>query len=85
MPSTRQHNWPICPATGKQRLRERQEVGKALTSAKYSRNTAQANGYESTWRVVRGYRCEFCNGFHLTGLPTWVDHTNGASSARKGK
>ncbi|MGV8896349.1 MAG: hypothetical protein ACOH1U_07810 [Rhodoglobus sp.] len=78
---SRHHSWPICVATGKQRLRERQEVGLALRAAKLRRDTATAEGRDHSWQAVRGYKCEHCNGYHLTSRPTWVDRSTSAESA----
>lgn len=70
---SKRHAWPICPETGKQRLRERQEVGLALKAAKLRRETAATEGRDHRWHAVRGYKCEYCNGYHLTSRPTWVE------------
>jgi hypothetical protein len=75
------HSLPICRVTGKQRLRERQEVGLALRAAKLRRETAAAEGRDHSWQAVRGYKCEHCGGYHLTSRPTWVDRSNSVVGA----
>lgn len=79
---SRRHSWPICPMTGLECLRERQEVGLALSRAKLRRGTATTQGREYSWQVVRGYKCEHCNGYHLTRQPAWVDRSTNATGAQ---
>lgn len=62
----RKHNWPTCTHTGKQRLGERKDVKLALEAARRSRSQAELSEQESSWTVVRGYRCQHCSGWHLT-------------------
>ena len=78
---TKRHSWLICATTGKQRLRERQEIGLALRAAKLRRETAAVKGREHSWQAVRGYKCQHCNGYHLTSRSTWVDFPRSAKSA----
>lgn len=62
----RYHTWPRCQATGKRRLRTHKDVRIALVNATHSRAHAEQIGFETRNRVVRGYRCEACGGWHLT-------------------
>ena len=67
----RKHAWPVCENTGKQRLGERKDVKLALESARRSRSLAQLADRESSWTVLRGYRCAHCAGWHLTSRAEW--------------
>lgn len=67
----RKHVWPVCEKTGKQRLGERKDVKLALVSARHSRDQAEQFDQESSWTVVRGYRCAHCGGWHLTSRAEW--------------
>jgi len=62
--------WPICDETGKQRLGERKDAKLALRAARISRAHANLDGQQSSWTVHREYRCRFCDGWHLTSLPS---------------
>ena len=68
--------WPICSATGKQRLGERKDVHLVLKVARRCRAQAEIEGAEAVWTVVRGYRCTECDGgWHLTSVPLRVART----------
>ena len=58
--------YPICPATGKRRLRDREDVVLALAVAVRARAWADARGRLTNRHEVRGYRCDACHGWHLT-------------------
>jgi hypothetical protein len=62
--------WPICEETEKQRLGERKDAKLALRAARISRAHANLDGQQSSWTVQREYRCRFCDGWHLTSLPS---------------
>jgi hypothetical protein len=66
MKSSSAHRWPVCPVTGKQRLRERKDVRLSLEHARRRRSLALVHGAECTWQVIRGYKCLHCSGWHLT-------------------
>lgn len=72
------HRWPVCSATGKERLRERKDVIKALGAARIARRLAEERLGACSWTVVRGYRCTACGGWHLTSLPEWNDRSAAA-------
>ena len=59
-------NWSICKQSGKRRFRDRKNAKLSLKQARYVRATAQVNGVQCTWTVVREYSCEYCGGWHLT-------------------
>ena len=67
--------WPICPATGKQRLGERKDAKVTLEAARHHRAHAALIGQTSGWTVRREYRCEHCRGWHLTSQPA-ADRTD---------
>ncbi len=67
------HRWPVCSATGKERLRERKDVIRALAAARVARRLAEERVGVCSWTVVRGYRCTACGGWHLTSLTEWTD------------
>lgn len=66
MSSKRVHKWPTCQVTGKKRLRDRKDMRLALRNAMMLRGQAAADGHTSTYRQVRGYKCDHCLGIHLT-------------------
>jgi hypothetical protein len=61
--------WPICPATGKQRLGERKDGTLALRAARQRRAEADRNQASCSWLVCRVYRCDDCHGWHMTSMP----------------
>jgi hypothetical protein len=60
------HRFPVCQVTGKVRLGERKDVRLALRDARIARTRAQSFDLASHRQEVRGYRCEYCHGWHLT-------------------
>lgn len=66
------HTWPVCPQTGKHRLGEHKDVKLALEAARHSRSAAETVDAQSTWTVLRGYRCDQCSGWHLTSEQSWT-------------
>jgi hypothetical protein len=65
----RNHQWPICLATGKRRYGERKDAKLALKSAAFQRSSAAALGGTCVNLVTRAYRCTHCGGYHLTSQP----------------
>lgn len=66
---SRRHRWPVCPETGKNRLRERKDVKLALKAIRRGRDAANLAGELSNRRECRGYQCPHCDGWHLTSKP----------------
>jgi hypothetical protein len=60
------HRWPICEATGKQRLGERKDTKLALEASRRQRARAEQIGVTASWTIVRAYRCHHCSGWHAT-------------------
>jgi hypothetical protein len=60
------HRYPICPATGKVRFRERKDVKLALRQADRHRSSARLNEVDCRRRETHGYMCSDCDGWHLT-------------------
>ena len=63
--------WPICDRTGKRRYRERKDAKAELERAWHLRAHAELDNRQSSLTVCRAYRCDLCDGWHLTSLPTW--------------
>lgn len=73
-PRRTRHKWPICEESGKRRYRDLKAAKFDLNAAHYTRATAQLNGLQSSWTVIREYYCDHCRGWHLTSrsLRTWA-------------
>ena len=63
--------WPLCDSTGKRRYRERKDAKAELERARHLRAHAELDNRQSLLTVCRAYRCDLCDGWHLTSLPTW--------------
>lgn len=59
-----------CPSTGKVRYRDSEDASDALTALRNAARRAEESGGEHRIQVVRKYRCEECNSWHLTSWPT---------------
>jgi len=70
------HRPAPCPVTGKLRYRERKDAGLALRDAKYLRSALAVSGIETSWTIVRAYKCEACSGWHTTSRPALPTFTN---------
>lgn len=55
-----------CEHTGKIRYREHHHATQAVTAARRMRTHALLTGGVCSNRVDRSYRCEHCDGWHLT-------------------
>ena len=70
--TVKKHKWPICLATGLQRLGERKDARLALAAAARSRTRASMNGGDATWHVTSAWRCSACGGgYHLSSGPAY--------------
>jgi hypothetical protein len=56
-------NWATCKRTGKRRFRTQED---AETALRESRKLQQNRWHGGKRAECRWYRCEFCDGFHLT-------------------
>ncbi|CAM3825485.1 hypothetical protein SMNI109538_14775 [Smaragdicoccus niigatensis] len=52
--------------TGKRRYRDGELAKHALRNVRMMRQLAEELGVETRRRECRSYRCDGCNGFHLT-------------------
>lgn len=53
------------------RYRDHREAVAVLHKIAGHRNRAEAYGLDSRRREIRSYRCDGCNGFHLTSKEAW--------------
>ncbi|HEY4225971.1 MAG TPA: hypothetical protein VGM70_09170 [Pseudolysinimonas sp.] len=65
----RAHRQPLCEQSNKRRYRDGKDARLALREAARLRSVAAIAGLQCGWVVTRAYRCEDCQGWHLTSSP----------------